>query len=152
MAFPSSSGTKPDTLESAWALARGLAATLKVRAQSLVSRSNAGPIPASDITQFSAWMADARSQFARIAAIPGIGAYAQEQVGDPALNVAAEFSAMTTAIDNTRAWIVANFPASGGFLLASSFDANGRVVERTFDTASLAGFRTQLAALIATID
>ena len=46
----------------------------------------------------------------------------------------------------------ANFPASGGFLLASSFDGNGRVVERQFDSASLAGFRTQLAALIATID
>lgn len=152
MAFPSTVGTKPDTLDSAWTRARSLAGSLKQRAQNLNSLSLAGVVPAGLITQFCTLLADTRDQFAAIGAVPGLGAYAQEQVGDVGLNVATEFAAMTTAIDNTSAWIVANFPASGGFLLASSFDGNGRVVERTFDSASLAGFRTQLAALIATID
>jgi hypothetical protein len=153
MAFPSSVGTKSDSLADAWERARAVASSVKQQAQNLNALSLAGPVAGPSIIRFCGDLADARDVFTRLAAVPGLGAYAQEQVADPALNVANEFNAMVAAIDATRTWITANFPKdAGSYLLAVSFDANGRTVERTFDSAALAGFRTQLAALIATID
>lgn len=153
MAFPSTIGSKPDSLDAAWQLARGTAGSLKQRSINLNTASLAGPVSADVIIAYCENLANCRDTFARIAAVPGIVAYAREQVNDPALDVTAAFTAMVNAIDATRSWIVTNFPHDGGnYLLASQFDVNGRQVYRTFDTATLAGFRAQLAALIATID
>jgi hypothetical protein len=153
MAFPSAGGTKADSLADAWERVRAVAASVKQSATNLNALSAAGPISGVSIIRFCGDLAGARDTFTRLAAVQGLAAYAQEQVANPALNIANEFTAMQTAIDNTRAWIVANFPKDGsGYLLSVTLDANGRTVERTFDTATLAGFRTQLAALIATID
>jgi hypothetical protein len=153
MAFPSAGGTKANSLADAWDRVRAVAAAVKRSAQNLNTLSLAGPIAGTSIVRFCGDLADARDTFTQLAAVSGLGAYAQEQVADPALNIANEFTAMLNAIDSTRTWITTNFPKDGGgFLLAVSFDANGRTVERTFDTATLAGFRTQLAALISTID
>jgi hypothetical protein len=130
-----------------------VAGAVKQGAQTLVALSNAGPVGAAQIIRFCADLADARDLFTRLAAVPGLGAYAQEQIANPSLNIATEFTAMATAIDNARSWIVTNFPKdASGYLLAMQFDANGRTNERLFDTASLAQLRTQLTALIATID
>jgi hypothetical protein len=153
MAFPSSVGSKADSLADAWERARAVAASVKQSAQNLNTLSAGGPISGMSIIRFCGDLADAKDVFTRLAAVPGLGAYAQEQVATPGLDVAAEFTAMVSAIDAVRTWITTNFPKDGGgFLLAVSFDANGRTVERTFDTATLTGFRAQLAALIATID
>jgi hypothetical protein len=153
MAFPSSVGTKADSLADAWERARAVAASVKQSAQNLNALSLAGPVAGPSIIRFCGDLADARDVFTRLAAVPGLGAYAQEQVADPALDIAASFNAMVSAIDATRSWITTNFPKDGGgYLLALQFNGQGRTIERTFDTATLAGFRTQLAALIATID
>lgn len=153
MPFPSAGGTKADSLADAWERARAVAASVKQQATNLSTLSAAGPISGMSIIRFCGDLADARDTFTRLAAVPGLGAYAQEQVATPGLDVVAEFNAMGAAIDATRTWITTNFPKdAGNYLLAVQFTAQGRTTERTFDSESLAGFRTQLAALIATID
>lgn len=153
MAFPSSSGTKSDDLSRAWNLARDAAARAKASATSVRDVSAAGLIFAQAIVNLMSTLASVRDDLARAAAVTGIAAYAQMQVNDPALNVAAEFTAMTNAIDAVRTWIATNFPKDGsGFLLYHSFDAQGRVTSRTLSPAQTAGLRTQLDVLIGTID
>lgn len=94
-----------------------------------------------------------RGQIAALAATPGIVEYARTEYNDPGLDVIAEYTATLAQIDDTRAWIVTNFPKDAqGNLLDEKFDANGQRVPNTFSAAQLATFRTQLDALIATID
>lgn len=153
MAFPSTSGSHPDTLDRAWDGARSVAAQIKQQAQTLKDRSLLGPVDSSAILFFINSVADAKLFLIRYAAVPGIAAYAQAQVGDATLNVATEFNAMVAALDTLRDWAMANFPKdANGFLLAKQFSADGRTTDRQFNTASLATFRTQLDALTATID
>lgn len=152
MAFPSTAGSIPQTLSVAWETARAVAGTIKLQTQSLRTQSAQGNVGASQILNHLTFLADQKVRLQAIAALPGIAAYAQEQVNDPTLNVATEFNAMVAAMDGVRDWVIANFPASGGFLQAQSFQADGRTVDRQFSTATLATYRTQLDALIATIN
>lgn len=152
MAFPSSVG-RPYVLANAWESARQIAGQLKTSAQNLKTLSLAGPVTSSDLLNFQSRLVDSKASLATVSAVPGLAAYAQAQVNDNVLDVAASFSAMATQIDATGAWIVANFPKDGsGYLLASQFNGGGRVVDRTFATAALVGLRAQLDLLIATID
>lgn len=152
MAFPSSAG-HPYILANAWESARQVAGQLKTAASTLKTLSLAGAITSTDILSFQIRLADAKAQLQLCAAVPGLSTYAQAQVNDNALDVAASFTAMTTQIDACGTWVINNFPKDGsGFLLAQQFNGSGRTVDRTFSTASLATFRTQLDALIATID
>lgn len=151
MAFPSAGGTR-FLLENAWSNALSTAAVVKTHAKALKAKSLAGLTPSTDIMDMVALLKDAKATFVQVAAVPGIAAYAQVKMDDPAFNIVTEFNAMTAQIDATRTWIVNNFPKSSGYLLERSFDANGALVDRTFDTASLATFRTVLDALLATID
>ena len=83
---------------------------------------------------------------------PGIGPYAQEQKSDGTLDVVAEFNAVMAAISGVTGWIAANFPKDvNGFLLAQTLSPEGPV-DRTFSPTDTAGLRTQLDALIATIE
>jgi hypothetical protein len=151
MAFPSASGTQAETLESAWAGARATASKVKQIAQQIRAASVAGPVAAQQLLDFLAQLATQQERLAACAAVTGIGSYAQQQF--PSLNLSAEFSSMQTAITNVRTWMVNNFPKDGsGYLLARQFDGTGRTTDRTFSTAALADFRTQLDGLIATID
>lgn len=150
MAFPSSSGTKAETLESAWSGARSSATKVKQMAGALKSASLAGPVPAQQILDFLAQLATQYDRLTVCAAVPGIGAYAANQVAG--FDSATEFNAVLAAIDGVRNWMIANFPASGGYILQRQFDVAGRTTDRTFSTASLAGLRTQLDTLLAAID
>lgn len=152
MTFPSDTGTKLDTLESAWHGARSTAATIKQRATALRSLSTAGPVNSTGILTYLVNLVSDRATLARYAAVSGIGPYAQAQVSDNTLNVATEFAAMTSACDGVISWIAMNFPKdASGFLLAQQFSAN-QIIDRQFATATLAPLRTQLDTLIATID
>lgn len=153
MSFPSNTGTKQDDLAGAWAIARGIAAEVKTRSVLLRSTSLAGPISAWSIIDYATFLADAKVAFARCSSLSGINAYAQAQIGDATINVATEFSNMVSQLNATVAWIIANFPKDGGgFLLAATWLADGRITYRTLTTAQTAGLRTALDALIATID
>jgi len=131
---------------------RGTAGTVKSRAQSLRSLSAAGNVSASQILDLTTLLADAKVRFTAAAAVSSLGAYAQAQVGNPSLNVAAEFTAMVAQIDATIAWCFTNLPNDGTYLLAVTMTADGRYSWRTFTPATTAGLRTQLDALIDTID
>ena len=155
MSFPSATGTVQDSLAQAWATARSTASSIKSRAQALSTQAAAGNIGSSAILDFATYLADARLVLVKASQTGGIAAYAQAQINDNTLNVAAEFTAMMDGIDGTIAWVVANFPKDGsGFLLARQFQAGGtgRTVDRQFTPAQTASLRTTLDALIATIN
>ena len=140
-----------------WTLSRVLeqlderVARVKVSADAVRTESLAGPMASGRIlglyTQFRADHADITS----LTTTPGLGAYAQQQKNNAALDVVAEFNTMLAALTNVTNWIANNFPKdANGFLLAQTLGAT-RPTDRTFTTAELATFRTQLDALIATI-
>lgn len=154
-AFPSSTGTKTQTAASAWDSARTTASMLKTKTNALNTASAAGPISSSLILDYATYLADAKSILLLASAVPGIAVYAQEQINDPTFDIAASFNGMMTAINDTIAWVIANFPKdANGFLLARNFtaDNSGRTQDRQFTTAQTAGLRTTLTALAATID
>lgn len=153
MAFPSSTGSKR-TLQKVWESTVDWASRVKGTAAKVRAASAAGPITAAEIWSLDSLLQSARAQFAAAASTPGIAAYAQAQVNDPALNVAAEFTAMVNAIDATRVWVNANFPVdANGYVLDRTRNfGTADFTQRTFSSASLATYRTVLDALIATID
>jgi hypothetical protein len=148
MAFPSQTDAA-----TAWQVIRNTASTIKVRSTGLNTLSLAGNVGSSALLEYLDWLLDRRADLAAYAATPGLAVYAQDQVNNPSLNITTEFNSMTAAIDNLRTWMTTNFPKDGsGFLLAHTFDGAGRKVDRLFSTAALATFRTNLQAVIATID
>lgn len=153
MAFPSTVGTKPDTLSDAWEGARSTAGLVKLLSQNLKALSLAGNVPSSNIKNYLTELSQAKTILVRYGAVPGLAAYAQAQVNDNTLDVSASFTAMINAIDACGSWVLTNFPKdASGYLLAEQWNANGTTVDRLFSTATLANFRTQLDGLIATID
>jgi hypothetical protein len=109
--------------------------------------------------------------------MPGMGAYAQEQWGQPALDFIAEAQEIEAAADAVADWIEANFPTFGSvlnaaltalgtpagqqdalraqigqaqldYLLANRFE-NSALVTPTIPAAQLAGLVTLLNALAA---
>jgi len=155
MSFPSSTGTVQDNLAQAWHLARSVASALKQRANALRTAAAAGTVGSSAILDFATYLAEAKLMFNKAAALPGIAAYARAQIDDPTLDIVAEFQAMVAKLDDTTAWVTANFPKDGsGFLLARQFQAGntGRTTDRQFSIAQTATLRLALDALIAAID
>lgn len=150
MAFPSSNS---DDLASAWSAIRNSAAVVKRDSQTLHDRSAAGNIEAALILRYVESLANHNDAFARYTAVPGLAAYVREQVNNPAIDIVAEYNTMLAQINATKNWIAANFPKDGsGYLLYHTLGADGRIVQRTLTPAQTAGLRTQLTALIATID
>lgn len=154
MTFPSSSGSRSFGLSSALNSAQAMAAGVKAQGQALSALCAAGAVAASSILTFTTMLADAKVLFNKCAAVAGLEAYAQAQVGD--LDIASEFTAMLAAIDATTAWVVANFPkdSTNTFLMVTSFasDNTGRTQQRQFTPAQTAGLKTVVDALVATID
>jgi len=158
MTFPSSGGSKQDSLADAWRAARDRARDLKLRSQQLKAQSEAGPIARQAVLDYATFLAEAKLVLTAAANTGGIGAYAQAQINDASINIATEFNAMMTGITNTVDWILDQFPRdANGFLLVKVWGTGaiantGRTQDATFTTAQLANLRTQLDALIATID
>ena len=86
------------------------------------------------------------------AATPGIASYAQAQENDPAYDVAAEYTAMRSAMVSARDQLISMFPKdANGFLLYQTMNAGGVVSARTFTAAQLAPVVTLLNNVAATI-
>jgi len=150
MAFPSSNR---DDLASAWAGIRVAAGRIKTYAQSLKTASAAGSIQAGDVVSFVDQLASSNDTLARYTAVPGLVEYVRAQIDNAAVDIVAEYSTMLAQINATRNWVLTNFPKDAdGYLLYHKFDAAGRISQRTFSPAETAGLRTQLDALLATID
>lgn len=155
VAFPSSTGTRQQSLVQALAILRDVAAQVKARSASLNASCAAGDVGSSSLLDYATFLADAKLALNTASSVTGIAAYAQQQIGDDTFDIVESFTTMVAQIDATTAWFVANFPKDGnGFLLAKIFAGanNGRTQDRQFTPAQTAGLRTVLVALIATID
>ena len=153
MAFPSSGGSKKDDLATAWHEIRTAAGHVKNVTSRLFNDAQAGNIDAVRVVQYSETLANSNDRFARYTVVPGLVAYVREQVNDTSIDIVAEYQTMLEQISAVRNWIMTNFPKdASGYLLYHQFGADGRIVQRTLTPAQTAGLRTQLAALIATID
>lgn len=148
MAFPSST----QSLDAVWMGSQSTAARIRTQAQETRNTSAAGNISTKVILDFATGLADAIQDLDTAAATPGIAQYARDQLANPALDIAAEFTAMRAQMVATRDWIGTNFPADvNSYLLFIQFTAERRFTYRQFTSAQTAGLRTQLDALIATI-
>lgn len=94
-----------------------------------------------------------KAELAALAAIPGIGDYAQRQVDD-AYDVATAFAAMSSAVDAAAGWIVTNLPKDGSNrLLGETINlGTGAISDVTFGAASTAPLRALLDTLAATVE
>lgn len=152
--FPSSGGgTSPLTQAEAWVEARAVAAQIKSAASAIAASSQSGPVSGLQIANFAGFLASQNTALTACAAVPEIVAYAEAQINNPTFDIAGSFTAMQNAVVATVQWITTNFPKdTSNFLQFITFDVNGNLVYSTFSVAQLAGFVTQLNALIATIN
>lgn len=111
-----------------------------------VTANVAGP----RITDLWSLLKGERAALVTAAGTPGLAQFARDQKNNQTLDVVTEFNNVIAAIDNVTAWIQANFPNTGGFLLAQSFGASS-LTDREFTPAQLTGYVTQLDSLIALI-
>lgn len=81
----------------------------------------------------------------------GLDTYATAQVPGYVGTMTTDITATINAAQSSIDWVVANFPASGGFLLGHALNADGTRTSRSFTSAQTAGFRTALNSLLATI-
>lgn len=141
------------TLSAGWEQAQEAARQLRSAAQALKAASLAGPVASSTVLYFERDLRAFRDRFDVIGALPGIAAYVSGLPNTPqGYDVATEFNAMRTQIQATIDWIRANYPrdSTSTYLMERQWAADG-LTERTFTTAALASFRTQLDALLATL-
>jgi hypothetical protein len=105
-------------------------------------------------------LSQARALIARwgvLSAVSGLAAYAQDQEGDPAYDVIAEFTAMNNALIAVRNRIINELPkssapaATAGMVGVFSFAADGAQVYTTFAPAQTVNLRADLDAFIATV-
>lgn len=93
------------------------------------------------------------STYAKASALtPGLEDYVKAQYADSAINIVTEYNTMIAAVDAAIAWIAGNVPKSGGYVQLDQWANNGTITRRTFSTASLAGLRTVLDSVAATIE
>lgn len=87
------------------------------------------------------------------AAIPGMAAYAQQQLNNGTYDVVTEFNTMISALQAVIAWVVNNFPKEvDGFLKdTTAINADGSRTAASFTSVQTAGWITQLNAFIATV-
>lgn len=153
MPFPSLSGSNPITLAAGLQQAMGYATDLKNRANALIALCQAGPVGADQFLPVPAYFTRVNNQLTAIAAISGMGAYAQAQIGSASENIPNDFTAFQTAITNVVNWITTNFPKDANSnLLCMQFGSGGALTYTQFTVAQLAGLVTVLQALVAAIN
>lgn len=139
-----------DPLARALLSAQSTAAALKTYVAGVRAACAAGSVSANLLVELHLRLIADKASLQANAAVSGIAAYAQAQYSDPAYDVAAEFTSMVNAITGVINWIVANFPASGGYIQKDQISAAGITV-RSFTSAQTAGLVTQLDSLTSAI-
>lgn len=80
-----------------------------------------------------------------LAALPGMAAYAQQQLGSANYDIAAEYSSMRSALDAVRAWLRTNIPSNAVTIV------NGTQTYATYAPAATASLRSLVQSAAATI-
>ena len=152
MSFPSSDGTRVP-LGTALTQAVRIASHLRTTAESLRSAIAAGSVERRRVADLCDDYAAQDARLGIVAAQSGIVAYARGEFDDPALDLAAEFTAMRAALQAVITDIRTTFPRSAsGALEERELDGSGRKVYRVFTGAQLAALDGLLATLIGAID
>ena len=149
MAYPAST----QALAQAVADADRLALQVKYNLQNLVTASAAGATSRTLYVDLLRILTNAITGWTRIAAMPGIAAYVQDQKSDGNLDVVAEFGAMVAAVTDLRSWIFSAFPvdSGSGAALSETITIEGVRTSLTFSSGALATFRTKSNTVIALI-
>lgn len=92
----------------------------------------------------------ANDRFNQLRTTPGLAAYAKAQVDDPNFDIAAEFSAMQSAITGALDWAATNIPTNVTLKPTSQWDS-GSIVSGSFTPAQTAGLRSVLQSVVDTI-
>lgn len=138
------------SLEDQYRGLKQLAKALKTRCLQAISQTQAGNTSIYLLSsEVLGQLAEAASRFGSVSA--ELAAYARTAEGDPAYDVAAEFTAMRAAVIIARDWMIANLPQSGGYLAERTINADGTITQRTVTPAQTAGLRTVLQAVADTI-
>lgn len=96
----------------------------------------------------------ANNQFNALKVAPGLAQYAKDQENDQAYDVVAEFNAMQTALQSVLTWMETNVPITNRSVAPVADWANEQTIQiaNIFTASQTSGLRTEMAALIATID
>ena len=150
MPFP---GTSLNSLESKWSTIKQTAGSVKDRSNFLNSATTLSRIAVLNYAVFLADSLQTLDAKTANATTNGLLEYARSQENNPTLDLQATFTTMRTQIVATQDWIVANFPKdAANNLPVYAFDVNKRYVDVFLTAPQLTSFKTQLQALIATID
>jgi hypothetical protein len=146
MAFP----TQREMLANALSRIQSRARSLKQTAISARSRLQSAPTPAEDVFRLIDVMQTFAEDCQAVGSIPGIAAYATDQLGQ---DVTADFTAMRQAAEAAANWLIAAVPKdANGYLLIQTVNARGDRIDRTFTPAQVAPLVPLLDTLIASID
>lgn len=150
MAFPASTVTA----EQAWNGIRDRAVRLKSQVQTIRDSSAAGDTGRTSYIGLQRSLDRAVSTWNAFASVPGLQAYARDQIDDATLDLAAEFVAMRDAAIALRNWIFANMPrdAGTGAVLLHTVGQDGAQIELTVTAAQTAGFRSAADVFLLTIN
>lgn len=133
----------------AFSLIRGNATGWKAQAQNALSTAQGGSINSDFVFRLLDQTAGAINALTLWKATAGLDAYATGQSYPTTLTT--DCNSCVTAAQAIISWVVANFPASGGFLQSHTLNADGSRTPRSFTPAQTAGLQTALTNFIATI-
>jgi hypothetical protein len=133
----------------AFALIRSNVPSWKAQAQNALATIQAGNIDTNYVFAVLNQLSQITSALATWKAVTGLDTYATAQ-GYPN-SLVTDCTSIQTASQACTSWVVTNFPASGGFLLDFSINADGSRTARSFTNVQTAGLATLVSALINTI-
>lgn len=147
MAFPTSTQTKADALAAVIRTAKNI----KTYAQNQKAFLANNSASSNAVLGVMFEIRSAMEKWNQAKTVPGIGDYAKDQLNDPSLDIAAEFTNMVNAAQGVIDWIDNNFPKDANGYLLSRKIVNASIEFRQFTPAQTQGLRDQLDILIATI-
>lgn len=110
-------------------------------------------VGANKIDQYVGQLKNIKADLELLKTTTGLGQFAKDQEADQSYDVVAEYNAMAAQLDLTIQWAIDNLPKDGsGYELTYTRDSAGNKIPRQFSPAQTATFRTQLDALLATIN
>jgi len=140
------------TQDEATERARGEARFIISEATSISNQTAAGPVAMRKFVDFHDQMLGAQANLNEVQSDGGAALvqYIRDQLNDQVFDPAATFVAMNTELGNVITWMATNAPKDGnGNVADGSMNGVNPSTPFTLSTAQTAGFRTQLATLIA---
>lgn len=128
---------------------RSNAAGVKAQAQNALISLQSGPVSSDFLFRMLDQLSSIIAALNTWKVIAGLDTYATAQGYTGSL--AGDCTSAVTAAQSCIAWVVANFPAAGGFLQSHTLNADGSRTARSFTSVQTAGLQTNLQAFIATI-